>query len=68
MTIKVGSTEIPVPSFISSELAKKKNRKLFDSFLRNVLAAQGKRIRDTANEEITREKQSWEIFNRLFKG
>jgi hypothetical protein len=33
VTIKIGCTEITVPEFIVSELAKKKNRKHFDNFL-----------------------------------
>jgi hypothetical protein len=68
MTIKIGTTEIPVPEFISGELSKKKNRKLFDAFLRNTLAAQGQRIRSVLKTEYEKDKNQRDMFERMLKG
>jgi hypothetical protein len=61
MTIKIGDAEIIVPQFITVELNKKKNRKLFDNFLRDVLTAQGQRIRSVLKVEK-------DMFQELLKG
>jgi hypothetical protein len=66
MTIKIDTTEITVPEFISTELTKKKNRKLFDGFLCNVLTAQGQKIRNALKKEYEKDKKQREIFERLF--
>jgi hypothetical protein len=68
MTIKIGAAEITVPEFISTELTKKKNRKLFDGFLRNVLAAQGQRIRSALKVDHEKDKEQWGVFDKLLKG
>jgi hypothetical protein len=68
MTIKIGTVEITVPEFITIELSKKENRKLFDGFLRNVLAAQGQRIRNTSKAEYEKDKKKQDVFERLLKG
>jgi hypothetical protein len=68
MTIKIGAAEITVPKFISSELVKKNHRKLFDNFLRNILAAQGQRIRNTLKAEYENDKKQRDMFERLLKG
>jgi hypothetical protein len=68
MTIKIGTTEITVPEFISSELTKKKNRKLFDGFLRNVLTAQGQRIRSALKVDHEKDKEQRGVFDKLLKG
>jgi hypothetical protein len=68
MTIKVDDTEIPVPEFITSELSKKRNRKLFDIFIRNVLTAQGQRIRKTLKNRYDNDKNWQDIFEKMIKG
>jgi hypothetical protein len=68
MTIKINDTEIPVPEFITSELSKKRNRKLFDNFIRNVLTAQGQRIRQTLKAEYDKDKNRQDIFEKMLKG
>ena len=66
MTIKIDTTEITVPEFISSELTKKKNRKLFDNFLYNVLTTQGQRIRNVLKAEYEEDKKQQDMFERIF--
>jgi hypothetical protein len=68
MTIKIDCTEITVPEFISSELSKKKNRKLFDNFIRIILTAQGQRIRKALTAEYDKDKKQQDMFERLLKG
>jgi hypothetical protein len=65
--IKIDTTEIIVPEFISSELAKKKNRKHFDNFLRIILAAQGQRIRNALKAEYEKDKKQQDMFEQFLK-
>jgi hypothetical protein len=68
MTIKINDTEIPVPEFITCELSKKRNRKLFDSFIRNILTAQGQRIRNILKAEYDKDKNRQDTFEKMLKG
>jgi hypothetical protein len=68
MTIKIDTSEITVPEFISNELNKKKNRKLFDGFIRSILFAQGQRIRSVLKTEYEKDKKQQDMFERLLKG
>jgi hypothetical protein len=68
MTIKIDCTEITVPEFITSELIKERNRKLFDNFIRTILTAQGQRIRKALTAEYGKDKKVQGMFERLLKG
>jgi hypothetical protein len=50
MIIKIDNTEIKVPDFITEALNKKKNKRLFDDFIQNLLTAQAQRIRKSVQE------------------
>jgi hypothetical protein len=68
MTIKIDNTEITVPEFIAVELSKKKNRKLFDNFIRDILAAQGQKIRKILKAEYDKDKNQRDMFEQMLKG
>jgi hypothetical protein len=68
MTIKIDCTEITVPEFITSELTKKRNRKLFDNFIHTILTTQGQRIRKALVAEHEKDKKQRDMFERLLKG
>jgi hypothetical protein len=68
MIIKIDNYKITVPEFISNELSKKKNRKLFDGFIQSILTAQGQRIRSVLKTEYEKDKNQQDMFERLLKG